>query len=197
MLAARDALGPDAVLMDDVTCPWSVSEALEHERLLRPARPLHWLEEPVWPPEDAGGLARVRAAGTSVAAGKNCARVHAFADLFAAGSVDVAQPSVAKIGITAARQVIALADASNVCIVPHCAYFGPGCLASLHLAATLAGPPLERLWLTLEASPFADWLDAPGGVAAGLTDPGLGCNPDEATLERYRRAPVGEAKEAA
>ena len=58
VLAARDALGPDAVLMDDVNCPWSVAEALEHERLLRPAA-LHWLEEPVWPPEDAAGLARV------------------------------------------------------------------------------------------------------------------------------------------
>ncbi len=196
VLAARDAIGPDAVLMDDVNCPWSVAEALEHERLLRPAA-LHWLEEPVWPPEDAAGLARVRAAGTPIAAGENCATVHAFADVFAAGSVDVAQPSVAKIGITAARQVIALADAANVRVVPHCAYFGPGYLASLHLAATLAEPPLERLWLTLEASPFAHWLDAPGGVAAVPTGPGLGCDPDEAVLERYRRAPVGEAKEAA
>ncbi len=196
VLAARDALGPGAVLMDDVNCPWSVSEALEHERLLRPAA-LHWLEEPVWPPEDAAGLARVRAAGTPLAAGENCATVHAFADLFAAGSVDVAQPSVAKIGITAARQVMALADAHNVRIVPHCAYFGPGYLASLHLASTLADPPLERLWLTLEASPFAQWLDAPGGMAAVPAGPGLGCDPDEEILKRYRRASVGEAREAA
>jgi D-galactarolactone cycloisomerase len=33
---------------------------------------LHWLEEPVWPPENYGGLARVRAAGNhAIASGEN------------------------------------------------------------------------------------------------------------------------------
>ena len=34
----------------------------------------------------------------------------------------------------------------------------------------------------------AAWRQVPPG-------PGLGCDPDEAVLERYRRAPVGEARE--
>ena len=34
---------------------------------------LHWLEEPVWPPEDHAGLAKVRAAGAVIAAGENAA----------------------------------------------------------------------------------------------------------------------------
>jgi D-galactarolactone cycloisomerase len=194
VLAAREALGPDATLMDDVNCPWTVTQALEHERLLRPAA-LHWLEEPVWPPEDTAGLARVRAAGTPIAAGENVATAQGFADLFAAGAVDVAQPSVAKIGVSELRRVMTLADAHGARVVPHCAYFGPGYLASLHIAATLPEQPLERLWLSLEASPFAGWLDAPGGMAAVPTGPGLGCDPDEAILQRYSRAPVGEARE--
>ena len=190
VFAARDALGPAMTLMDDVNCPWTVTAALEHARLLRPAG-LHWLEEPVWPPEDAAGLARVRQAGATIAAGENAGSAHDFAALFAAGALDVAQPSVAKIGITEFRRVVTLAELHGVRVVPHCAYFGPGYLASLHLTATLAEAPLERLWLSLEASPFAGWLDAPGGMAAVPTGPGLGCDPDEAILQRYRRSPVG------
>ena len=193
--AARDAIGPDALLMDDVNCPWTVAQACQNAALLQPLN-LHWLEEPVWPPEDARGLARVRAAGVPVAAGENVGSLHGFRDLFEAGAVDVAQPSVTKVGgISEMRRVQALADAFGVRVVPHCAYFGPGYLASLHFAATLPDAPLERLWLTLEASPFEGWLDAPNGVAALPPGPGLGCDPDPAVLERYRRAPVTEAKE--
>lgn len=193
--AARDALGPDMPLMDDVNCPWTPAEAARHAALLRPLG-LHWLEEPVWPPDDHRSLAAFRAtAGIPVAAGENVGALHGFADLFASGAVDVAQPSVAKLGVTEFRRVLALAEAHGVRVVPHCAYFGPGYLASLHLAATLAEAQLERLWLTLEASPFEGWLEAPGGMAAVPPGPGLGCDPDEAVLERYRRAPVGEARE--
>lgn len=196
VLAARDAIGPDIALMDDVNCPWTVSEALEHARALAPAA-LHWLEEPVWPPEDAAGLARVRAAGVPIAAGENVGSLGGFDALFAAGAVDVAQPSVAKIGITETLRVLALAAARSVRVVPHCAYFGSGYLASLHLAATLPEQPLERLFVTLEASPFETWLDAPGGMASLPTGPGLGCDPDPAVLERYRRAPVGDTRKSA
>lgn len=190
--AARDALEPDMALMDDVNCPWTPAEALHHAARLRPLG-LDWLEEPVWPPDDHRSLAAVRrAAGIPIAAGENVGTLHGFADLFASGAVDVAQPSVAKLGVTVFRQVLALAEAHGVRVVPHCAYFGPGYLASLHLAATLPDAPLERLWLTLEASPFGPWLHALGGVAQVPPGPGLGCDPDEAVLERFRRAPVGE-----
>ena len=143
----------------------------------------------MWP-----GLARVRASGTPIAAGENIGSVHGFATLLAAGAVDVAQPSVAKIGVTETMRVLALAGLHGVRAVPHCAYFGPGYLASLQIAATLAEAPLERLWLTLEASPFQHWLDAPGGMASLPPGPGLGCDPDPAILDRYRRSPDGEAR---
>ena len=190
-VAAREALGPDALLMNDVNCPWSPTEAIDQARRLHSAN-LHWLEEPVWPPEDAAGLARVRATGTPTAAGENIGSVHGFAALFAANAVDVAQPSVAKIGLSETLKVLTLANIHGVRAVPHCAYFGSGFLASLHLAATLPEAPLERLWLTLEASPFAGWLDAPNGIATVPPGPGLGCDPDPAILAHYRRSPDGD-----
>jgi L-alanine-DL-glutamate epimerase-like enolase superfamily enzyme len=80
-------------------------------------------------------------------------------------------------------------------LVPHCAYFGPGFLASLHVAATLApGTPFERLYVKLEASPFGPWLDAKGGKLRVPDGPGLGCDPDMAVVERYRTEPVTVTK---
>ncbi len=57
--AAREAVGADVALMLDTNCPWSVDEALAMVAALRPFD-LHWLEEPVWPPEDRAHLRQPR-----------------------------------------------------------------------------------------------------------------------------------------
>ena len=107
--AARDAVGPGVPLMVDTNCPWSVDEAIAMAQALRPFD-MYWLEEPVWPPEDHAGLAKVRAAGAVIAAGENAAGLIEFRRAFELGALDVAQPSVTKIGgISEMRRIIALA----------------------------------------------------------------------------------------
>jgi L-alanine-DL-glutamate epimerase-like enolase superfamily enzyme len=193
--AGRDAIGPDIALMCDTNCPWTVPQAIEMANAFKPFN-LYWLEEPVWPPEDHAGLARVRKTGVPIAAGENAAGLHDFRHMFEAGALDIAQPSMTKIGgIGEMRKIAALAQASGVRLVPHCAYFGPGFLASLHFAATLApGTPFERLYVKLEASPFGPWLDAKGGKLKVPDGPGLGCDPDMAVVERYRTEPLTVTK---
>ncbi len=186
--AARQAVGPEVRLMVDTNCPWSVTEATAMARALAPCD-LTWLEEPVWPPEDFAGLARVRAAGgVAIAAGENAAGPIDFRNAFAVGALDIAQPSVIKIGgPSAMREIAALARAAGVRLVPHNAYFGAGYLASLHLNATLAPEaPFERLFIDLEASPYHALVTAPDGYATVPDGPGLGCDPDPAVLARYR-----------
>jgi L-alanine-DL-glutamate epimerase-like enolase superfamily enzyme len=164
-----------------------VDEAIAMARRLRPLD-LAWLEEPVWPPEDFEGLARVRrAAGIPIAAGENAQGLMDFRAAFDAGALDVAQPSVAKIGgITAMMAIAGLAEARGVRLIPHCAYFGPGFLASLHLHTRLApGTPFERLFMTLEASPYHDAIEAKGGRVTVPQGPGLGVDPDPEILRRY------------
>src|SRR5205823_8366919 len=95
--AAREALGDGIALMCDTNCPWTVAKAIEMAKAFEPLN-LHWLEEPVWPPEDHHGLARVRQAGATLAAGENAAGLHDFRSMFDAGAIDIAQPSVTKIG---------------------------------------------------------------------------------------------------
>ncbi len=185
--AAREAVGPDVEIMCDTNCPWSVARAIEMARAFKPYR-LHWLEEPVWPPEDHQGLAEVRKVGVPLAAGENAAGIFDFRHMLEVGAIDIAQPSVTKIGgISEMRKIIALADEAGARLVPHCAYFGPGYLASLHLVASLRHEvPLERLYVELEASPFGPWLQARDGKVLVPQGPGLGCDPDMAVVERYR-----------
>ena len=189
--AARAALGPGPRLMVDTNCPWTVAEAVAMARALAPCD-LTWLEEPVWPPEDFTGLARVReAGGVAIAAGENAAGPIDFRNAFAAGALDVAQPSVIKIGgPSALLEIAALARVAGVRLVPHNAYFGAGYLASLHLNATVAPEaPFERLFIDLEASPYHDAVAVTDGHVTVPDGPGLGRDPDPAVLARYR---VGE-----
>jgi L-alanine-DL-glutamate epimerase-like enolase superfamily enzyme len=188
--AARDAVAPDVALMLDTNCPWSVDESIGMVQALKPYD-LCWLEEPVWPPEDHAGLAKVRAAGAAIAAGENAAGFIEFHRAFELGALDVAQPSVTKIGgISEMRRIITLASEFGVRVVPHCPYFGPGFIASLHLAAALpADTPIERLFVDLEASPFGDWIDLKDGVMRVPQGPGLGADPDPALIARYRTHP--------
>ncbi|WP_407180836.1 enolase C-terminal domain-like protein [Bradyrhizobium sp. STM 3562] len=140
------------------------------------------LDEPVFPSEDHGGLARVRREGqTRISAGENAGGgLHDFADSFEKGAIDVAQPSVTKIGgITEMRRIIALAEAHSVELIPHCVYFGPGNRASIHIVASLpTDTPLEILYANLEASPFGDAMTAKGGKVSVPQGPGLGVEPD-------------------
>ena len=136
--AAREEAGPGAGLMLDVNCPWTLAQARERAEGLRESR-LRWLEEPLWPPEDYEGLARLRAScGIPVAAGENVATLLDFGRLLAAGAVDFVQPSPAKMGgVTELCKVFQLATARGVTVAPHTFYHGPGLLAAVQVTAAL------------------------------------------------------------
>ncbi len=190
--AAREAAGEAPAIMLDTNCPWTPAEAIEMARMLRPYD-LAWLEEPVWPPEDFAGIARVRsAAGIPIAAGENASGLVDFRTAFEAEALDIAQPSVAKIGgVTEMLRIAGLAEAAGVKLIPHCAYFGAGFLASLHLHARLApDQPFERLFVDLEASPYHDMVAARHGRVTVPQAPGLGADPDLEVLARYAVSPA-------
>jgi len=192
VLAARLAVqGQDTRLMLDVNCAWELPQALAMVRSLRDDE-LLWLEEPVWPPEDADALAQVRAEGVPIAAGENAQGVHGFKAMIDARAIDIVQPSVTKIGgIGAVMDVARLAWLHGVQVVPHSPYFGPGFLATLHIAAVLPQTPLiEVLWMATAANPFAPWVYAQRGVLQVPSGPGLGGDPDAAVLAQYQ---TGEA----
>src|SRR5215831_13500148 len=186
--AARDVAGADIPIMVDTNCPWTVPQAIEMARRLAPLQ-LHWLEEPVWPPENLAGLAEVRArGGIPTAAGENYGTSWEFRRAFEAGAITYAQPSVTKIGgVTELRRVMALAETFGIQVVPHSAYFGPGLLASIHCIAAMASEsPVERFYCDFADNPLNDAIQPKDGRIAVPQGPGLGVDPDPRLLEKLR-----------
>jgi L-alanine-DL-glutamate epimerase-like enolase superfamily enzyme len=185
--AVEEARG-EASIMLDVNCPWSVAEALAMDARLAGLR-LLWLEEPIWPPENFRGLARVRQEKRHrIAAGENAGSLHDFVAMIDAGAIDIAQPDVAKTGgISELLKISALCEANAIEFVPHCAIFGPGQLATIHInAAQRTVPLLERLYLDFEAEIYGGKTLPRGGKLTVPDAPGLGFEPDDEVLARYR-----------
>jgi L-alanine-DL-glutamate epimerase-like enolase superfamily enzyme len=186
--AARDVTGPGVPIMVDTNCPWTVVQAIDMARRLAPLD-LHWLEEPVWPPENLAGLAEVRArGGIATAAGENYGTVWEFRRAFEAGAITYAQPSVTKIGgVTELRRVMTLAEAFGVQVVPHSAYFGPGLLASIHCIAAMPTESLvERFYCDFAENPLGEAINPTQGRIAVPQGPGLGVDPDPRLLQKLR-----------
>lgn len=72
-------------------------------------------------------------------------------------------------------------------LAPHSPYFGPGALATLHLIATLAPDArFEYFYLQAEAGLYSDLLTPERGELKLPRGPGLGADPDQDLLRRYR-----------
>jgi L-alanine-DL-glutamate epimerase-like enolase superfamily enzyme len=187
--ACRAAVGDGVPMSVDVNCAWSEEEA---RAALAPLRDLgvSWLEEPVFPPEDMATLARLRDGTLPIAAGENWCTSVQFAAALAAGAIDMAQPSVTKVGgISEFLAVADLCRVAGVPLTPHCPYYGPGMQASLHLATALDGVrQLEYLYVEPEAWLVPLGRPGPGGTFRASDAPGLGFEPDPDVLNRFRRA---------
>ncbi|GHD06845.1 mandelate racemase/muconate lactonizing enzyme family protein [Zhihengliuella salsuginis] len=205
--AARGAAGDGARLMVDVNCAWDeagADAALEQLADLG----LHWLEEPVFPPDDTGALSRLNRRHGIVSAGENASGVRGLVADMAAGAVSVAQPSVGKIGgITSLLEVYDAGARLGVPVVPHTFYYGPAFAATAQVIAamprqvTAAGAGQPELEV-----PFLSWperlhplhgahQDAGAGAGADVVlddSPGLGFAPDDDILARsaVRRATI-------
>ena len=186
--AAREAIGPDIALTVDASCAWTVSQAIDTAKKLR-AYHLKWLEEALWPPEDYAAMARLKSeGGIPTAAGENAGTLADIAQLLSTARVDYIQPSITKIGgVSAMRRIVEMARRSGAKIAPHSPYFGPGLIATIHIAASIPErPTIERFYLDLEASPLGALVEAPGGFMRVPDGPGLGIEVDEAVLTKYR-----------
>jgi len=187
--AARKAVPRGVALLLDVNCEWSVEDAIAAGRRLAPLG-LEWFEEPVFPPEDGAGLHAVgKASGLPIAAGENCCFATQFEALFDANAVQVAQPSVTKVGgVTEFRRVAELAARRGVQLAPHSPYFGPGALATLHLIAALAPQArFEYFYLWADAALYGEALAPKRGELPVPQGPGLGVEPDPDVIRRYRK----------
>jgi hypothetical protein len=162
------ALRPPQLLIDFSTI--KVDKCRAFAQKLRAASGCGWIDAPVsgGPPASGSGT---------------------LTTLFDARAVQVAQPSVTKVGgITEFRRVAALAAERKVRLAPHSPFFGPGALATLHLSATLAEQArFEYFYLRADAFLYGQALVPERGELPVPQGPGLGIDPDAEVIRRYRQ----------
>jgi 2-dehydro-3-deoxyphosphogalactonate aldolase len=149
-----------------------------------------WLEEPC-PPENFEEMGRI-AASTSIpiATGERLAYVHDFQKLFAAGACHFAQPDLGSCGgITAAKQIAALAEAHYVLMAPH-VWGGPVITAAAMQIDVNVPNFLIQESIYKSRGFFDEIVTEPFRWESGdliFEDrPGIGIELDEGKLERFR-----------
>ena len=180
--ALREALGPATKIMADLHWKFSAAEAIRVISAMAP-HDLAFAEAPC-APEDVLGQAEVaRAVSVPIALGEELRGSFEWLPRFRHRCMAIAQPEMARTGITEFMRIAALCHAHHVAVAPH-ATVGVGIFlaASLHCASTLADVP----WHEYQHSIFdrhAALVEADMACSAGAysvpTGPGLGVVPSE------------------
>jgi D-galactarolactone cycloisomerase len=159
------------------SAPWPVDEAIRVGKAVA-AKGARWYEEPCFA-NDLAGYARVRAAvDVPVSGVESSGTVREFAELIAAGGIDLAQPDVTFVGGPRAfSEVAKLASDAGLDCVPHVWGSGVTFVANLH--TVLAEPTVELFEFCTLPNPLRDALlvDPVGfedGRLSAPTAPGLG-----------------------
>lgn len=196
----RRAVGPEVGMMVDANHAYTTASAIRMARLMEPLD-VRFFEEPVLP-EDHDGYRRVRSASPIAVAGGECEYTrYGFRSLIGGGCVDIAQPDLAVCGgFTAFSQILAIASAHGVAVIPHVWGSGIALAAALQAIAVIPPMPHTANPLPLQNEPVVEFdrkhnplrdelleetfqlvdgrLAVPGG-------PGLGVAVSEAALERF------------
>jgi D-galactarolactone cycloisomerase len=191
--AARDAVGPDALLMVDAGASdefW----AQGYKWALRTAEMLdeygiHWFEEPIAPDNLPDYVLLRQASRVPIAGGEVLTRRQSFAPWLQGGAFDIVQPDVTKVGgISEERRIAWMAEEHGVRFIPHGWNTALGLASDLQLASASKYTDLVEY---LTGSPFIDeivetkWqLDSEGYLV--IPDrPGLGVSLDLDAVEKY------------
>jgi len=191
--AAREAVGPDALLMVDAggsDAFWSQGYkwALRTADMLA-AYDVAWFEEPLAPDALRDYVALRRAAPLPISGGEVLTRRQSFQSWLQEGAFDIVQPDVTKVGgITESRRIAWMAEEHGVRFIPHGWNTAIGLAADLQLASALPGTDLVEY---IAGSPYVDELAAERwqldeeGMLSIPEAPGLGIALDVDAVARY------------
>ncbi|WP_329380102.1 mandelate racemase/muconate lactonizing enzyme family protein [Streptomyces sp. NBC_01716] len=188
-LATYDAVAaaaPSLGIAIDAHWVYSLPQALELGRELDRRRAL-FFEAPLAPEDIAGHRELASRLTTPVAVGEAMRNRYEFRDWFDHRAMGLAQPDVARTGITEAMTIATLADARHIPVACHHSVgLGVALAAGLHVSAAVADSPFFELQPT--TLPFAQRiLRTPvNSTAAGFTlphGPGLGIDINQDVLD--------------
>lgn len=142
---AREAVGPKAELMLNAVMSYNLTYAVQVAERLRPYH-LHWLEEPLIPPDLEGHIALKQAVPwLPIATGEDHHGRHAFRQLIEHRCVDVLQPDINWCGgLSEAVKIYTLGEAAGLVTIPHGGANNP---FGQHFALTYPESPMAEFWL--------------------------------------------------
>jgi D-galactarolactone cycloisomerase len=182
------AVHPDLRVAVDAHWVYPLSDALRLGRRLDD-RPAAWFLEAPLVPEDVRGHRELAAAlAVPVAVGEALRNRYEFSDWMTRRALDIAQPDVARTGITEARTIAATASSLHIPVAPHHSTgLGVALAAGIQLAASLDN--LLAFEFQPDTLPMANAiLTTPIGGGPGQftvpDGPGLGVQVDRETVEQ-------------
>lgn len=117
--AMRERVGDGIDIMVDCHARPSPAMGLRFAQALEPYG-LYFLEEPCWPEQPESLAAIARAVTTPIATGERISSLDEFHRLLSMRACSVAQPDITHCGgLSVARRVAALAEATRVALAPH------------------------------------------------------------------------------
>lgn len=191
--AAREAIGADALLAVDAggsDAFWrgDLSWARRTATMLA-GYDVAWFEEAL-EPDAVEDFAALRAISpVPISGGEVLTRRQSFQPFLRAGSFDIVQPDVTKVGgLSESRRIGWAAQDRGVRLIPHGWNTAVGLAADLHLAAALPDTDLVEY---IGGSAYVDdlvsdkWQLDDEGLLAIPTEPGLGLHLDQDAVARY------------
>ena len=191
--AAREAVGPEALLMVDA----GASDAFwpqDYKWALRTAQMLaqydvHWFEEPLMPDNLEDYVTLRRSSPVKIAGGEVLTRRQSFTPWLQQRAFDVVQPDVTKVGgISEERRIGWMAEENAVRFIPHGWNTALGLAADLQLASASRSTDMVEY---LTGSPFIDdivsggWSIDQDGMLTIPDTPGLGIALDLDAIEKH------------
>lgn len=138
----RSIIGPDAVLMLDMNCTWSIDETISAKACFDQYN-IFWIEEPARS-DDVAGYARISSAlpNVLVAGCESEQGLTRYRELLERNAIDVVQTSLGWCGgFTEAKKIAALSLAYNKLFSPHSFFSAVITAANIHLSASLPNVP--------------------------------------------------------
>lgn len=193
--AAREAAGPDIDLMFDLGFIPSADNPIDAASRIQLAKAIeqydpYWIEEPLYPDDLEGYRRLAEAVNIRIACGENETTLYGFKQLIEQAKVSILQPDITRCGgVTQARKIANLAQASHITVVPHAWSSGIVIAASLHVIAAIPNACLLEycIWDTpIRKELLIEDILIRDGYATVPEKPGLGIEIDDRAIEKYR-----------
>ena len=188
--AAREALGPDKLLMIDIAMAWNdykvaLKACKEFEKYN-----VYWVEEPFRVDREKDFVKLRDNTSLNISTGEEFFSFEEFRSYIDSGACDIIQPDISRCGgLTVARKVRDYAYPKGVRVVPHNFKSGLLLSATLQFIATIP----NALFLeycgqetVLSRNLIKDPIEAVNGIVKIPTKPGMGFELEWDTINKYR-----------